>query len=167
MKSCGDEEFSCTSLHQCIQKTKVCDGHVNCVDGSDEKDCSCISRLNPSQICDNYYDCPDGMDEIGCFGCENSFSCLLDEHEFNDNSRQPECYTDVQKCDRVRHCSNGNDEVNCLFLAPKTTSSPDPFVRSTNGILYRNLENKWYPVCTDRLNWTKQVCKLELGEQLR
>lgn len=168
MIACGTEQFACKSPHQCISNKQLCDGQVNCVDASDETNCTCISRLDPSKICDNYHDCPDGSDEIECFGCENDlYSCHYNENEYIANSRQSECYADMDKCDEIMHCSNFKDESDCLLLAPKNSSSPDPFKRSTDGILFINFENQWYPVCNDISNWTREACEHELGVQLR
>ena len=36
---CGESEFTCRSLHQCIKKTRKCDGTKDCKDGSDEEAC--------------------------------------------------------------------------------------------------------------------------------
>ena len=56
--------------------SKGCDGIRDCLDGKDEMQCSCRTRVDESRYCDGFFDCPDGDDEIGCFGCNNySFSC--------------------------------------------------------------------------------------------
>lgn len=131
------------------------------MDGTDEEDCSCRSRLDPKKICDNYVDCPDGDDEVECNGCDrDSYSCY--------SGVQNECYSKSQKCDGIAHCTNKEDEKNCLLLSPYWNSAINPFVRHTEGILFRNFQNIWYPVCTDYLNMhAREACKDELGAQLR
>ena len=41
-KTCGPDEFACSS-GACLKKTWVCDDSVDCIDGSDEKNCSKLS----------------------------------------------------------------------------------------------------------------------------
>ena len=74
------ENFKCKSEEKCIPKGYVCDGDIDCDDGSDEnieicrKDCnknqfrcadqkSCITKF---WICDGAEDCNDGSDEMNC-----------------------------------------------------------------------------------------------------
>ena len=38
---CGPSHFRCKQVHQCIPRTKVCDLRPDCVDRSDEQDCTC------------------------------------------------------------------------------------------------------------------------------
>ena len=40
---CQPEEFRCKSLAKCISMDAVCDGKINCPDGSDEPP-SCVSK---------------------------------------------------------------------------------------------------------------------------
>ncbi|XP_037024501.1 serine protease nudel-like [Bradysia coprophila] len=157
LKICGDEEFKCTIVHQCFEKELSCDGVVHCIDGTDEQNCPCVSKIDKKKLCDTYVDCPGGDDEVGCNGCDrDSYSCYSDV--------QNECYTKIQKCDHISQCSNDEDEKDCLLLKPNKTSTVDPFVRSTEGILYRNLEGNWYPVCdNDVKNFALKVCERELG----
>lgn len=80
IETCSPEEFHCAK-HQpkCVPMTTVCDGHNDCVDGSDEVRCNttscpsykwaCADRnqcIYNSWRCDGEEDCNDGSDEKNC-----------------------------------------------------------------------------------------------------
>lgn len=160
---CTTDYFQCTSPKQCIPQDKVCNRKVDCVDASDETNCSCPTRLTPNKLCDGYRDCPNGEDELGCFGCnENEFSC------FGEPAKVPKCYRVSQKCDRKSNCLNGKDEEDC-FLVAKDISSPQGLLIPTDdGILYFQghigNEARVYPVCVDELSTAFKVCERLLGQ---
>ena len=56
-----------------IYPDQMCDGTVNCPGALDEKNCSCLTRIDSSRLCDNVIDCPFMEDELGCPG--NCFNC--------------------------------------------------------------------------------------------
>ena len=69
--SCSKEEFKCDNL-QCVKGTQKCDGRSHCLDGSDERNCKCLSHqfaclsgvcLSPEKLRDGEKDCEDGEDE--------------------------------------------------------------------------------------------------------
>lgn len=76
--TCRPGEFMCASNHYCLPATWKCDGERDCLDDSDEADCTnnscepwqfqcankrCILR---SWVCDRDNDCHDGSDELNC-----------------------------------------------------------------------------------------------------
>ena len=75
------ENFKCKSEEICIPKGYVCDGDIDCDDGSDENIEICRKNCNKNQfrctdqkscitkawICDGAEDCNDGSDEINCW----------------------------------------------------------------------------------------------------
>ena len=82
---CEENEWKCSTSKQCLSETLVCDGIVNCDDGSDELDClysspnptsaiyeecdhSCDSDvcIKSDHLCDGVSDCLDNSDEDGC-----------------------------------------------------------------------------------------------------
>ncbi|XP_048583834.1 uncharacterized protein LOC5504590 isoform X1 [Nematostella vectensis] len=71
---CLEDEFGCEN-GQCVKRGLLCDGDKACLDGSDEKHCSCPSNmfLCPSgecipttALCNNENDCSDNADERNC-----------------------------------------------------------------------------------------------------
>ncbi|XP_056434326.1 low-density lipoprotein receptor-related protein 2 isoform X4 [Gadus chalcogrammus] len=106
----------CRDGRECVIYSHVCDGEADCVDGSDEEDCSsqckggfqCAhgSRCIPlDQVCDGQYQCRDRSDELDCpvlmegcqHGCDNNTRCI------------PQSFL----CDGERDCADGSDEGTC------------------------------------------------------
>ena len=62
---------------QVIPRVWFCDGDVDCEDGTDEINCTCVDFLrseNESQICDGVIHCDDASDEQFCLGKVQFFS---------------------------------------------------------------------------------------------
>ncbi|XP_020603202.1 MAM and LDL-receptor class A domain-containing protein 1-like [Orbicella faveolata] len=83
--SCSPNEFQCDN-GQCTSSTHRCDNDINCIDGSDEKDCTCLKVELPcssggcvpsDKLCNGLDDCSDGTDERFCgTSCSgNLFQC--------------------------------------------------------------------------------------------
>uniref|UniRef100_A0A182P221 Peptidase S1 domain-containing protein n=1 Tax=Anopheles epiroticus TaxID=199890 RepID=A0A182P221_9DIPT len=155
----------CFSSHQCVKRSSWCDSKTDCMDGSDESACSCVSRLPKRKLCDGYADCPLGMDEMGCFGCEKfSFSCFHTEAEYQSAHRSGSmCYTLLERCDGFDNCLNRKDEQDCTMLVRDLGHYLAYSVPHSAGVLHRNYRGKWYPVCHNPTQWAREACETELG----
>ncbi|XP_066250185.1 low-density lipoprotein receptor-related protein 2 [Euwallacea similis] len=107
----------------CMPPHYRCDMNVDCIDGSDESECTyrkcqpddfhcgpkasdpCIPR---EKKCDGYLDCRSGKDEQNCPG----ISCRLDQFRCANGQR---CIEGSQKCDHKNDCGDNSDETGCNF----------------------------------------------------
>lgn len=128
-KTCIDKkncQFRCGS-GECIPLAQKCDGFKNCIDESDEADCTnktalfkscefdefacadglqCISR---SLRCDSNYDCADKSDESDCNHYNATTKCHKDQHVCSEGK----CIDSALVCDGSNDCADGSDEQNC------------------------------------------------------
>uniref|UniRef100_T1IV70 Uncharacterized protein n=1 Tax=Strigamia maritima TaxID=126957 RepID=T1IV70_STRMM len=107
---CLVDEWRCKD-GLCVPKEKLCDGHFNCYDMTDELDCDCepgffhcgnqTSCIPDSKKCDGVPDCWDGKDEANCSKpCDLGFFACNIGH----------CIPDFRFCDDYPDCSDASDE---------------------------------------------------------
>ncbi|XP_044762088.1 low-density lipoprotein receptor-related protein 2 [Coccinella septempunctata] len=107
----------------CIPPYYRCDKTVDCIDGTDEVECTyrqcqvddfhCGSKLSDPCIpkekkCDGYLDCRSGKDEEGCPGV----ACLPDQYRCANGLK---CIPSSMKCDHKDDCGDKSDELGCHF----------------------------------------------------
>ncbi|CAA9998006.1 unnamed protein product [Nesidiocoris tenuis] len=120
--TCGQYVWNKT---YCIPPHQRCDMTVDCVDGTDEAECTyrvcqptdfhCGQNTGPcfpqEKKCDGYLDCRNGKDEENCFS-PPTVSCTLDQYRCANGQR---CIDPSQKCNHKNDCGDNSDEENCNF----------------------------------------------------
>ncbi|XP_062994966.1 suppressor of tumorigenicity 14 protein [Elgaria multicarinata webbii] len=102
--------FTCPSGN-CIDKSRLCDGWLDCSDGADERNCNCTEKQFRCQngwckpkfwVCDGVNDCGDQSDELQCQCPATHTKCS-----------NGKCIPALQKCDGKDDCGDGSDEGSC------------------------------------------------------
>ncbi|XP_033323602.2 vitellogenin receptor [Megalopta genalis] len=142
---CDEPEFfRCDT--KCMSSIFLCDGEIDCIDGSDENNCNGImpvfsavkcatdefqcankSCISIEKFCDSRPDCADGSDEYA--NCVKEVKC--DKFLCNDGH----CIRNEWVCDGVPDCPDTSDEHNC-------ESKPVPIDKCTNAFDRYLCENR-------------------------
>lgn len=144
--NCTTIEFACKSKDECIDHKYVCDGSLDCTDGSDEQeapDGPCPSRcdfkcdgsrcLEKTKICDGVMDCIDESDESvqqchDTSGPDSDDYLVTSDYNYCDEflCDNGNCILIEQRCDSVDNCGDDSDEENCPHIELTTSKSFNP-----------------------------------------
>ncbi|CAN7988240.1 unnamed protein product [Ixodes hexagonus] len=135
-------EIQCKS-GECVPQTALCDRKMNCIDGSDERNCSCKDYLKHEKlhhkICDGILDCWDFTDEIYCPWCNpGMFVC----------PGAKQCVSQEKVCNGNHDCPYGLDEVQCIGLVDEQEESTS--MSSGQGFLQLKRNGIWGKLCIDQ-----------------
>ncbi|XP_039279489.1 LOW QUALITY PROTEIN: uncharacterized protein LOC111052888 [Nilaparvata lugens] len=163
---CSNTTIRCKS-GECIPATSRCNHLVDCSDGSDEKNCSCVEFLQAQfltrKICDGVIDCWDFSDENNCEWCTPGQHVCADSRV---------CINQEQLCDGNKDCPQGDDEKQCVSIAPSLAQANDMTYYSQGFLMVRK-QGKWGKLClqnfkdlflTSKSNWSiseigRSICK--------
>ncbi|CAH0382228.1 unnamed protein product [Bemisia tabaci] len=136
----SDGEYRCKN-GECVAQSLHCNQLVDCSDGSDEKNCTCADYLRGQllsrKICDGVVDCWDFSDETNCDWC------LSGQHVCA-NSRL--CVNQSQICDGRKDCPFGDDEKQCINVAPSLKQANDFIYHATGHLMVRK-QGVWGKLC--------------------
>ncbi|XP_050696401.1 serine protease nudel-like isoform X2 [Eriocheir sinensis] len=173
---CPAGRWACLS-GTCIPMGSVCDGVKDCPGGEDEEDCSCCKvlrlKMMPEKICDGKLDCDDQTDEENC-DCPTTTTTTTSNATTNERafrcyrSSPQSCVGRRMVCDGNKDCGAGEDERNCITLAPNVTVVEDalgrPTTKTPSGYLLVKLAGTWYTYANEMWDvYLSHLICLQLG----
>ena len=160
----------CRDDSLCVKTEWLCDGNVECVDGSDESDtwsnCSFCTEKGSvpcpgfpdicAKVCDGAATCPDKWDELLSTCKEHKASCSTDTRLFECNDGSS-CVERARLCNHVKDCADGEDE-RAEHCKQKCRSSDLPCDNSS--CIKRQLACSAHqqPLCEDGSDMAADLC---------
>lgn len=139
--NCFEDQWRCDS-GQCILRNWRCDGSLDCVDESDERNCTaqpCPAQhfrcanggrcVSIDSLCDGEPDCPDRSDEAPLYKCP-IVTCKSNEFQCENGI----CTRSSNFCDGDDDCGDLSDEPNGCERNHRTTQSQTVASNATNAL---------------------------------
>ena len=150
-------DFKCSMSGECLENSQRCNGKLECLDFSDEKDCEKdVLTCNTSQFmcedgtqcipqkqrCDLIYNCRDHSDEKKCSFIEEIIHCKRNQLRCPNGH----CFDVNMRCDGRNNCGDNYDERQEICQSP----CPVDFFKCSSGqCIPKNYECNSFIDCQD------------------